>query len=105
MTGVQTCALPISYGLRAIARRNRRDITVNAFGSMFTMFFTKGPVTDLASAEKADTRAYGKFFHALRKRGVYFPPSQFEAAFVSAAHAPADIEKTLAAADAAFHEI
>lgn len=95
----------LAYGLRAIARRNRRDITVNAFGSMFTLFFARGPVTDLASAEKADTRAYGKFFHALRKRGVYFPPSQFEAAFVSAAHSPADIEKTLAAADAAFHEI
>jgi glutamate-1-semialdehyde 2,1-aminomutase len=95
----------LTYGLRAIARRHRRDVTVNAFGSMFTLFFSRGPVTDLASAEKADTRAYGKFFHALLKRGVYFPPSQFEAAFVSAAHSPSDIEKTLAAADAAFHEI
>lgn len=95
----------LTYGLRAIARRHRRDITVNAFGSMFTLFFSRGPVTDLPSAEKADTRAYGKFFHALLKRGVYFPPSQFEAAFVSAAHSPSDIEKTLTAADAAFHEI
>jgi glutamate-1-semialdehyde 2,1-aminomutase len=53
---------------------------------MFTVFFTKDPVTDLASAEKSDTRAYGKFFHGLLKRGVYFPPSQYEASFVSAAH-------------------
>ena len=95
----------IVQGLRAIARRRNVDVTVNAVGSMLTVFFAKGPVTDLASAEKSDTRAYGKFFHGLLKRGVYFPPSQFEAAFVSAAHTVEDIEKTLIAADAAFREV
>jgi glutamate-1-semialdehyde 2,1-aminomutase len=72
---------------------------------MFTVFFTKDPVSDLASAEKSDTRAYGKFFHGLLKRGVYFPPSQYEASFVSAAHTLENIEKTLMAADAALREV
>lgn len=92
-------------GIRAVARRRNVDVTVNAVGSMLTLFFAKGPVTDLVSAEKSDTRAYGKFFHGLLKRGVYFPPSQFEACFVSAAHTLGDIEKTLIAADAAFREV
>ena len=95
----------LAQGLRAIARRRNVDVTVNAVGSMLTVFFAKGPVTDLASAEKSDTRAYGKFFHGLLKRGVYFPPSQFEAAFVSAAHTLGDIEKTLIAADTAIREV
>jgi glutamate-1-semialdehyde 2,1-aminomutase len=72
---------------------------------MFTVFFTKGPVTNLVSAQTSDTKAYGTFFHKMLKRGVYLPPSQFEAGFVSAAHSPADIEKTLAAADAALKEM
>jgi glutamate-1-semialdehyde 2,1-aminomutase len=95
----------LARGIRAVARRRNVDVTVNVVGSMFTVFFTKGPVTDLVSAEKSDTVSYGKFFHGLLKRGVYFPPSQFEAAFVSAAHALGDIEKTLIAVDAAFREV
>ncbi|MBK8575285.1 MAG: glutamate-1-semialdehyde 2,1-aminomutase [Elusimicrobia bacterium] len=93
------------HGIRAVARRRNVSVIVNAVGSMFTVFFTKGPVTDLVSAEKSDTRAYGKFFHGLLKRGVYFPPSQFEACFVSAVHTLEDIEKTLIVADAAFREV
>lgn len=92
-------------GIRAVARRRNVDVTVNVVGSMFTVFFTRGPVADLVSAEKSDTVSYGKFFHGLLKRGVYFPPSQFEAAFVSAAHTLGDIEKTLIAVDAAFREV
>jgi glutamate-1-semialdehyde 2,1-aminomutase len=92
-------------GIRAVARRRNAAVTVNAVGSMFTVFFATGPVTDLVSAQKSDTLAYGKFFHGLLKRGVYFPPAQFEACFVSAAHTLQDIEKTLIAADAAFREV
>lgn len=92
-------------GIRAIARRRNATVTVNAVGSMFTVFFAKGPVTDLTSAEKSDTSAYGKFFHGLLKRGVYFPPSQYEACFVSAAHTLGDIETTLIAVDGAFKEM
>lgn len=93
------------HGLRAVARRHRWEVTVNAVESMFTVFFTKGPVTDLKSAQRANAKLYARFFHGLLRRGVYFPPSQFEAAFLSAAHTPADIEKTVAAADAAFRDL
>jgi glutamate-1-semialdehyde 2,1-aminomutase len=67
----------------------------NRAGSMLTGFFTDTPVTDYTSAKKADTARYARFFHALLDRGVYFAPSQFEAAFVSLAHTEADIAHTL----------
>ncbi|MBL8024000.1 MAG: glutamate-1-semialdehyde 2,1-aminomutase [Elusimicrobia bacterium] len=95
----------LTEGLRDLARRQGVEVTVNNVGSMFTVFFTPHPVTDLVSAEKSNTAAYGRFFHGLLKRGVYFPPSQFEASFVSAAHSIHDIEKTLSAAQAAFREV
>ncbi len=78
-------------------------VTVNRVGSMFTFFFTEGPVTDWDSAKKSDTARFGRFFHAMLDRGVYLAPSQFEAAFLSAAHSAADIEKTAAAAAEAFN--
>ena len=55
-------------------------------GSMLGGFFTKGPVTDYVSAKKSDTARYAKFFHGMLKQGIYFAPSQFEAAFLSTAH-------------------
>jgi glutamate-1-semialdehyde 2,1-aminomutase len=65
---------------------------------MITFFFNEGrPVTDWESAKLADTRTFGRLFHHLLDRGIYFPPSQFEAAFVSAVHTNADIEATCAA--------
>jgi|HigsolmetaAR201D_1030396.scaffolds.fasta_scaffold14382_2 glutamate-1-semialdehyde-2,1-aminomutase len=70
-------------------------ITVNRVGSMFTFFFTNGPVTDWDSAKKADTQRFREFFHWMLDRGVYLAPSQFEAGFVSAAHTEADIAKTV----------
>jgi glutamate-1-semialdehyde 2,1-aminomutase len=73
-------------------------ITVNRIGSMITFFFTPGPVTDYASAKQSDTPRFAEFFRWMLERGVYFPPSQFEAAFVSAAHSEEDIEQTVAAA-------
>jgi len=72
-------------------------VTVNRVGSMFTFFFTDGPVTDWESAKRCDTSRFGDFFRHMLDRGVYLAPSQFEAAFLSAAHTDADIEKTIAA--------
>jgi glutamate-1-semialdehyde 2,1-aminomutase len=66
-------------------------VTVNRMGSMLTAFFTDGPVTDYASAKRADTARYARFFHAMLGRGVYLAPSQFEAAFVSLAHSEHDL--------------
>jgi glutamate-1-semialdehyde 2,1-aminomutase len=77
-------------------------ITVNRVGSMFTCFFSGVPVTDYESAKRSDTARFGRFFRAMLERGVYLAPSQFEAAFVSAAHTERDIEETIAAAGEAF---
>jgi glutamate-1-semialdehyde 2,1-aminomutase len=69
---------------------------------MFTWFFTAGPVTDWTSASKSDTEAFGRFFRSMLDSGVYLPPSQFEAAFLSAAHTEEDIQRTVEAAKQAF---
>jgi len=74
----------------------------NRVGSMFTWFFTPGPVTDWDSASKSDTEAFGKFFRSMLDSGVYLPPSQYEAAFLSATHTEQDIQQTMAAAKQAF---
>ena len=71
---------------------------------MFTGFFTREAVTDYASAKRADTRRYARFFHSMLDHGVYLAPSQFEAGFVSLAHTEADIDETVNAARAAFYD-
>jgi glutamate-1-semialdehyde 2,1-aminomutase len=71
-------------------------------GSMFTGFFTQGPVTDYASAKRADTAAYARFFHAILGAGIYLAPSQFEAGFMSLAHTEDDVAATVTAARDAF---
>jgi len=77
-------------------------VTVNRMGSMFTYFFSPDPVTDWESAKRCDTNRFGKYFHFMLERGIYIAPSQFEAAFVSAAHSEADIQATTDAARAFF---
>jgi len=74
----------------------------NRVGSMFTWFFAQGPVTDWNSAAKCDAEAFGRFFRAMLDNGIYLPPSQFEAAFLSAAHTERDVQQTIAAAKLAF---
>ena len=77
-------------------------VTVNRVGSMFTFFFNGQPVTDYESAKRSDTARFAKFFRAMLDRGIYLAPSQFEAAFLSAAHTEEDIRKTVAAARDSF---
>jgi glutamate-1-semialdehyde 2,1-aminomutase len=89
-------------GVAAVAKQAGITLTHNRVGSMFTWFFNKGPVTDWDSASKSDTAAFGKFFRNMLDNGVYLPPSQYEAAFLSAAHTPEDIQRTIAAAKQAF---
>ena len=88
----------LAKGLLDGAQRAGIPLTVNRVGSMLTGFFCAGPVTDYASAKRADTARYARFFHALAARGVYVAPSQFEAAFVSLAHTEADVDATVKAA-------
>jgi len=71
--------------------------TINQVGSMFTLFFNPGPVTNYASAVKSDTGRYARFFKAMLKAGIYLPPSQFEACFLSATHTQKDVAETAAA--------
>ena len=74
----------------------------NRVGSMFTWFFAPDPVTDWTSAAKSDTETFGRFFRAMLESGIYLPPSQFEAAFLSVAHTERDVQQTFAAAKQAF---
>jgi glutamate-1-semialdehyde 2,1-aminomutase len=77
-------------------------VTVNQIGSMMTWFFTDKPVEDYTSALTADRARFGRFFHGMLERGIYLPPSQFEALFVSAAHSEEDVARTVEAARESF---
>jgi glutamate-1-semialdehyde 2,1-aminomutase len=89
-------------GLRKAAENADVAVQINRMGSMFTVFFNPSPVTDFLTAKNSDTERYSKFFHAMLKKGVYFPPSQFETCFVSMAHTVTDIRATVRAAKEAF---
>jgi glutamate-1-semialdehyde 2,1-aminomutase len=88
---------------RALAATNVRGV-VQRVGSMLTLFFSEGPVRAWTDAARCDTRRFGVFHHGLTERGVYWPPSQFEAAFVSVAHSSDDIDRTVRAATEALAE-
>jgi glutamate-1-semialdehyde 2,1-aminomutase len=92
-------------GVKQAAEKHGVPITLNRVGSMWTMFFTEGPVTDFASADKSNRDAFGKFFHLMLAEGVYLPPSQLEAAFFSAAHAKKDILQLIERADRALKKV
>lgn len=92
-------------GFDEAARAAGVATTSNRVGSMFTTFFTPEQVNDWASANRSDRAAFARFFHALLDEGIYLAPSQFEAAFVSAAHTEEIIEQTIAAARRAFAHV
>jgi glutamate-1-semialdehyde 2,1-aminomutase len=86
----------LEEGLRRVSAG--QAVFVQRLGSAFTLFFTGEPVTDFASAKKSDSARYGRFFHGMLERGVYLPPAQLEAGFVSLAHTDADVDAFVAAA-------
>jgi glutamate-1-semialdehyde 2,1-aminomutase len=92
----------LERGLLAAAAEADIPVRVNRAGSMFTLFFTDQDVFDFESAKTCDMQRFNRFFHAMLDRGVSLPPSQFEAAFISAAHTAADIDRTIEAAVKAF---
>lgn len=92
----------LERGLLAAAGRANVPARMNRVGSMFTLFFTDRDVFDFESAKTCDMQRFNRFFHAMLDRGVFLPPSQFEAAFISAAHTAADIDRTIEAAVKAF---
>ena len=95
----------LAAGLAEAARDARVPVQINAFGSTLTPFFTDRPVRDYQSALTADTSAYARFFREMLARGVYPPPSQFEAWFLSAAHTDRHVDQTIRAAKEAFKRV
>jgi glutamate-1-semialdehyde 2,1-aminomutase len=91
-------------GLSRIAARKRIAFSAQSVGSMFGVYFRGGLPTSFAEVMQCDKERFNRFFHAMLARGVYLAPSAYEAGFVSAAHGTAEIEETLAAAEAAFDE-
>jgi glutamate-1-semialdehyde 2,1-aminomutase len=92
----------LAEGLSDAAHRAGTDVSINRVGSLLTVFFTDRPVMNYDDAKGADTAAYGRFFQAMLAQGIYLPPSQFEAWFLSGAHRSGDIEDTIRAARKAF---
>ena len=92
-------------GVRKSAEKHAVPITFNRVGSMWTLFFTEGPVVDFESANKSNREKFARFFHLMLAEGVYLPPSQLEAAFFSAAHAKKDISQLIERADRVLKKV
>lgn len=95
---LETTSKTLAEGVAAEAAKANVPVTTNRVGAMWTWFFTPGPVTNYEQAAKSDTAAFGRFHRAMLNQGIWLPPSQFEAAFLSTAHGPAEIQATIAAA-------
>ncbi len=92
----------VAEGVAQQAAQAQIPLTTNRVGAMWTWFFTAEPVTNYEQAAKSDTSAFGRFHRAMLEQGIWLPPSQFEATFLSTAHSDADIEATIAAAREVF---
>jgi glutamate-1-semialdehyde 2,1-aminomutase len=95
----------LTEAISKIAEERGIPFSINHITGMFTLFFTEGPVRDYPSAKKSDTKRFAKFFIEMMEQGIYLPPSQFEACFISLAHTQKDLDKTIEACDNAFRKI
>ena len=102
---LEAASKAVAEGVAAEAARAGVELTTNRIGSMWTWFFTPGPVTNYMQAVRSDTAAFGRFHRAMLDRGIWLPPSQFEAAFISTAHGDVDVQATITAAREAFQFI
>ena len=102
---LERASAKLCEGLAAAARDAGVNTLINRVGSMWTGFFTSEPVSNWQTADRCDRQLYGRFFHEMLEEGVYLAPSQFEAAFVSAAHSDEIIERTVVAARKAFVQV
>jgi glutamate-1-semialdehyde 2,1-aminomutase len=101
-TRLEAASRAVAEGVAEEAARAGVSLATNRVGAMWTWFFTRGPVRNYGEAAQSETAAFGRFHRGMLERGVWLPPSQFEAAFLSTAHSDADIAATIAAARAAF---
>jgi len=99
---LESATKALADGVAHEAARAQIPLTLNRVGSMWTWFFTPGPVANYEQAARSSTAAFARFHRAMLDRGIWLPPSQFEAAFFSTAHTPADIDSTISAARHAF---
>src|SRR5580693_2265953 len=95
----------LAEGLRAGLKESGVEGVVNVAGSLLTIFFAKGPIRNYSDAKKSDAAQFAKFFQAMLARGIFLPPSQYEALFVSAAHTDTDIGQTIGAAHDSFQTL
>ncbi len=102
---LERASAALADGLIQVNRKLGVAATLNRVGSMFTSFFTAGPVTCFNDTKSADTARFGAYFRAMLEEGVYLAPSQFEAAFVSLAHGEQEIRSTVDAHERALKKI
>jgi glutamate-1-semialdehyde 2,1-aminomutase len=102
---LEATAKAMTEGVTAEAARAGVPLTLNRVGSMWTWFFTSGPVTNYAQATSCDMAAFGRFHNAMLNQGIWLPPSQFEACFLGTAHGEAEVAATIAAARKAFQAV
>ena len=104
-TQLEATSKAVAQGVADEAAKAGVPLTTNRAGAMWTWFFTSSPVTNYDQAAKSDTAAFGRFHRAMLDQGIWLPPSQFEAAFLSTAHGQAEVEATIAAAASSFAQI
>jgi glutamate-1-semialdehyde 2,1-aminomutase len=102
---LESTSKAVFEGVAAEARAAGIPLNTNRVGAMGTWFFTPDPVTNYDQAAKSDTAAFGRFHRAMLDQGIWLPPAQFEAAFLSTAHGEEEIALTIAAARAAFQHV
>lgn len=95
----------LAEGILKCSQERGISVSINRATGFFTLFFTEGPVTNYQSAKTSDTNRFAQFFIQMMEQGIYLPPSQFEAWFLSLAHTPKDLDKTIEACDLAFKKI
>lgn len=95
----------LTGGLEKAAAKAGVPVQIHRLGSMFTVFFNDKSVTDYDSAASSNLEAFKVYFHSMLEQGIYLPPSQFETNFLSLAHSPEDLQKTIAAAEVAFAKV
>jgi len=97
-TQLEATTKAVAEGVAAEAAKARVPLTTNRVGAMWTWFFTSSPVTNYDQAAKSDTAAFGRFHRAMLDQGIWLPPSQFEAAFLSTSHGQQEVQATISAA-------
>ena len=101
---LESLGAQLEEATRSTLRTLGLPLTFQRVGSMFCLYFTPGPVLDLASAKMSDREAFAGYFRRCLDSGVYFAPSQFEAGFLSTAHSPADVDRTAAVVRSALSQ-